>query len=139
MRGVYISVRANIVNIWAYILYIYAYMSSARPRARTPNPAPCARRRKLMAAVRFRAAIEAQSIAYTPTNSARRADWARGRTGECLDGGGDEQERERGGPEERHYTVLRGGRSLRERAQSPDLSQAQRKEPKETQKRSIFI
>ena len=81
-------------------------MSSARPRARTPNPAPCARRRKLMAAVRFRAASEAQSIAYTPTNSARRADWARGRTGECLDGGGDEQERERSGPEERHCCAL---------------------------------
>ena len=36
----------------------------------------------------------------------RLAEEARERTGECLDGGGDEQERERSGPEERHCCAL---------------------------------
>ena len=47
-----------------------------------------------------------EAIANSPTNYVRLAEEARERTGECLDGGGDEQERERSGPEERHCCAL---------------------------------
>ena len=92
--------------MWAYIVYISACMSSSRvrthaqsralPRRRTPTGRPCGRAPRL----------RREAIANSPTNYVRLAEEARERTGECLDGGGDEQERERSGPEERHCCAL---------------------------------
>ena len=113
--------------MWAYIVYISACMSSSRvrthaqsralPRRRTPTGRPCGRAPRL----------RREAIANSPTNYVRLAEEARERTGECLDGGGDEQERERSGPEERHCCALFTEEAACVNVQisrSPDLSVA---------------